>query len=80
MVDHKFLVVHVDAPVEVCRQRDTEGLYEKADAGEITNFPGVSSDYEPPLDPDLVLHTDKVDVDQCVDEIVKLLESNGVFV
>ena len=42
----KFLVVHLDAPVEVCRARDQEGLYAAADSGEIANFPGVSAPYE----------------------------------
>lgn len=41
----RFLVVHLDASVEVCRARDQEGLYAKADSGEIANFPGVSAPY-----------------------------------
>jgi bifunctional enzyme CysN/CysC len=74
----RFLVVHVSAPVEVCRERDTEGRYAKADAGEIANFPGVSADYEPPANPDLVLPTHDWPVAKCVDAVVKLLESRGI--
>ncbi len=47
----RFLVVHLNAPLEVCRQRDQGGQYAKADGGEIASFPGVSSPYEPPWRP-----------------------------
>jgi len=70
----RFLVVHLDAPIDVCRARDQEGLYARADEGEIANFPGVSAAYEPPASPDLVLNTAELDVDECVKRIVKLLE------
>jgi bifunctional enzyme CysN/CysC len=75
----RFLVVHLSAPVEVCRQRDQEGLYAKADAGEIANFPGVDAPYEAPTKPDLVLPTHEVPVDQCVRRIMSLLEKSGVI-
>ena len=74
----RFLVVHLDAPIDVCRQRDQEGLYGAADAGDIADFPGVSSPYEPPVDVDLVLATDKLTVDQCVEQILKLLEQRKI--
>ncbi len=69
----RFLVVHLSAPVEVCRQRDQEGLYGAADSGDIANFPGVSSPYEPPTDPDLVLPTHELSVDACVEQVMELL-------
>jgi bifunctional enzyme CysN/CysC len=75
----RFVVVHLSAPVEVCRTRDTEGHYRLADQGELTNFPGVSAPYEPPTDPDLVLPTHEWPVSRCVDAIVKLLESRGTI-
>jgi bifunctional enzyme CysN/CysC len=68
----KFVVVHLDAPLEVCRQRDTEGHYALADKGEVT-----MPIYEPPVKPDLKLSTDKLKVDQCVDQIIALLHSRG---
>ena len=46
----RFLVVHLATPLDVCRSRDTRGLYAQADAGEIANFPGVSAPYEAPAD------------------------------
>ena len=75
----RFLVVHLSAPLDVCRQRDTDGHYPLADAGEITNFPGVSAPYEPPSTPDLVIPTHEWPVGKCVDAVVGLLESRGVI-
>ena len=75
----RFLVVHLAAPVEVCRTRDTDGHYTLADRGELTNFPGVSAPYEPPVSPDLVLPTHEWPVSRCVDAVVKLLESRGMI-
>jgi len=72
----RFLVVHLDAPIDVCRDRDQEGLYNAADAGDIANFPGVSSPYEPPRDADLVLATDRLSVEQSVERIMKLLKQH----
>ena len=76
--EERFLVVHLSAPVEVCRERDQEGLYGAADAGEIANFPGVSFEYEAPDDPAIVLPTHEIDVDECVSRIVQLLEQRGI--
>jgi bifunctional enzyme CysN/CysC len=75
----RFLVVHLSAPVDVCRQRDTDGHYPLADSGEITNFPGVSAPYEPPADPDLVIPTHEWPVAKCVDAVITLLEQRGVI-
>ncbi len=75
----RFLVVHAAAPLEVCRQRDRDGNYRRADAGEIANFPGVSAPYEPPTKPDLVLPTHEWTVGRCVEAIVDLLESRGII-
>jgi bifunctional enzyme CysN/CysC len=75
----RFLVVHLSAPVEVCRQRDTDGHYPLADAGQIANFPGVSFPYEPPAAPDLVLPTHEWPVGRCVDAVIALLEQRGII-
>ncbi len=74
----RFLVVHVATPLDVCRQRDADDAYGKADRGEIVNFPGVSAAYETPEQPDLVLRTDQSSVDQCVDQIMALLHQRGI--
>ncbi|MBM4011543.1 MAG: sulfate adenylyltransferase subunit CysN [Planctomycetes bacterium] len=74
----RFLVVHLAAPVEICRTRDSDGHYAQADAGEIANFPGVSAPYEPPVNPDLVLPTHEWPAAKCVDAVIELLESRGM--
>jgi bifunctional enzyme CysN/CysC len=75
MVPHgQFIEVHVNAPVEVCEQRDPKGLYAKARAGEIKEFTGVSAPYEPPLQPELELHTDKLSVAESVTRILDHLQ------
>lgn len=75
----RFLTVHLSAPVEVCRERDGSGIYSKADSGEIANFPGVSYEYEPPTNADLVLPTHELQVDECVDKIYELLKDRGLI-
>jgi bifunctional enzyme CysN/CysC len=74
----RFLVVHLSAPIEVCRQRDTEGYYKLADDGSFTDVPGVSAPYEAPTKPDLILATHELSVEECVSRILKLLEERGV--
>lgn len=74
-----FLEVHLSAPIEVCRQRDTAGFYAKADLGEVGEVPGVSAPYDVPKSPELVLPTHELSVDQCVEKLVQLLVANKVI-
>lgn len=70
-----FIEVFVDAPVEVCADRDVKGLYAKAYSGEIPEFTGVSDPYEAPAAPELHLHTDQEDADESAQKVIeKLLE------
>ena len=74
----RFLEVYLSAPIDVCRARETGGMYARADAGEIPHFPGVTRALRRARrDPDLVLPTHELDVEACVDRIVRLLESKG---
>ena len=75
----RFIEVYLSAPVDVCRRRDPEGMYAKADTGEIPDFPGVTAPYEVPRQPDLVLPSHELTVEQCVDRIVAHLERVGVL-
>jgi bifunctional enzyme CysN/CysC len=75
----RCLVVHLAAPLDVCRQRDTDGHYARADAGELGGFPGVSAPWEAPADPDLVLPTHEWPVGRCVEALVTLLGERGAF-
>jgi adenylylsulfate kinase len=61
-----FLEVFVSAPLEICETRDVKGLYAKARKGEIPEFTGISSPFEVPPDPDLVLKTDRMSVEESV--------------
>jgi adenylyl-sulfate kinase len=71
-----FVEVHVAAPVAICAQRDVKGLYAKALAGELAHFTGVSDPYEPPLEPELVLHTEAESVDDLVHQVLAWLETH----
>ncbi len=75
--EDRFLEIHCEASVEACRRRDPDGLYDAAERGDISNFPGVSAPYDAPESPDLRLDTGAHDVGGCVDRLVELLESRG---
>lgn len=70
----KFIEVYLNAPMEICEQRDPKGLYAKARAGEIKDFTGISAPYEPPLKPELELRTDKMNPAECVAVILERLK------
>jgi adenylyl-sulfate kinase len=69
-----FVEVHVDCSIEVLTARDTKGLYKRALAGELDNFTGVSDPYERPLDPSVVIHSDRESVDEALAKIRRELE------
>jgi adenylyl-sulfate kinase len=75
-----FVEVHVAAPVAACAERDVKGLYAKALAGEIKNFTGVSDPYEPPVRPEVVLHTEAESVDDSVGQVLTWLENHRLTV
>lgn len=72
-----FVEVFVDAPVEVCADRDVKGLYKKAFAGEIKQFTGVSDPYEPPAAPELHIKTDEEEPSDSAARVVSHLEKLG---
>jgi len=74
-----FLEVYVKCPLEVCIRRDVRGMYKLALEGKIKNFTGVSDPYEEPLNPDLVLETDKETLDQSVAKVLGRLKELGVL-
>jgi adenylylsulfate kinase len=75
----EFIEVFVDAPLEVCEQRDPKGLYKKARAGEIKGFTGIDAPYEQPLSPELVLLAAEKTPDMLAAEIISYLKSNGII-
>ena len=68
-----FIAVYVNAPVAVCEERDVKGLYKKARAGEIKNFTGVTTDFEPLSNPDIEIQTDKMSIEESVEKIVDFI-------
>lgn len=75
-----FIEIHVKCPLEVCETRDPKGLYKKARAGLIKGYTGISSPYEEPENPEIVVDTSKQDVDQCVEQIIDYLSAKQIIV
>jgi bifunctional enzyme CysN/CysC len=73
----EFIEVFVDTPLEECERRDVKGLYAKARRGELKNFTGIDSDYEPPQHPEVHLHTLGATPEQCVEAILKQFFRGG---
>jgi len=71
---YSFIEVHVNCSLECAESRDPKGLYKKARAGEITNFTGIDAPYEPPLDPEIILNTDTMSVEEEVELILSYLQ------
>jgi adenylylsulfate kinase len=74
-----FLEIYCHCPLHVCEQRDVKGLYKKARAGEIKNFTGISSPYEAPSAPDLVINTDQLSLDESISAVLNLLRARNVI-
>jgi len=70
----QFIEVYVKCPINVLAERDVKGLYKKALAGEIKEFTGVSDPYEEPLDPEIVVETDRESIQQSAAKIIDVLE------
>jgi len=77
MPDGDFVEVYVDASLETCESRDVKGLYQKARAGEIPEFTGISAPYEEPERPELVIDTNRQTIEQSVAQVVSYLQDKG---
>ncbi len=77
--DLQFIEVFVNAPLELCEQRDPKGLYARARAGELTGLTGVGAPYEPPREPDLVLGENSESVQAEVERVLELLAARGLI-
>ncbi|MDA3130099.1 adenylyl-sulfate kinase [Aliibacillus thermotolerans] len=75
----EFLEVYVKCPLEVCEERDPKGLYEKARKGEISSFTGIDAPYEEPVQPEIVIESDKVSIEEAVNQIVTTLEEKQLL-
>jgi len=75
----QFIEIFVDAPLEVCEQRDPKGLYARARAGQLAGLTGVGAPYERPAHPDLVLDSFSASVESEVDRVLELLRARGLY-
>ena len=73
----RFIEVFVKCSLDVCEKRDPKGMYKKARAGEIKNFTGIDAPYEEPLQPELVIETDKETVEECAARVIGYLKQRG---
>ncbi|MFA7588406.1 MAG: sulfate adenylyltransferase subunit CysN [Novosphingobium sp.] len=71
--DEEFIEIYVDTPLEVAEARDVKGLYKKARSGELKNFTGIDSPYEPPMDPEIRVNTAEMTAAEAADYIVRKL-------
>ena len=73
--DKDFLEVYIDSSISACEKRDVKGLYKKARSGEINDFTGISSPFEAPVKPDMVVKTDEQTPDESIDHLFEQLKS-----
>ena len=73
-----FIEIYCRCPLEICEERDVKGLYRRARAGEIDCFTGISSPYEPPYDPELVVDTGTLALEESVEEVIRLLGMRNI--
>lgn len=76
----EFFEIYCKCPIEICEERDVKGHYEKARKGEIKDFTGVSSPYEEPTNPELIVETSKFSLEECTSQVMDMLEDRGVIV
>ncbi|MCD4838725.1 adenylyl-sulfate kinase [Neobacillus sedimentimangrovi] len=75
----EFIEVYIDCPLEECERRDPKQLYAKARRGEIKDFTGIDSPYEAPENPEIVIHSDKVTVEEAVEQVLHYLREKNVI-
>lgn len=75
--EFEFIEVYISTPLNECEKRDPKGLYQKARKGEIQNFTGISSEYEPPLKPEIIIDTSKNMLADSVDIIISYLKEHN---
>ncbi len=73
-----FIEIYCRASLEVCEKRDVKGLYKRARAGEIKNYTAIDSPYEIPENPELIVDTGEVSLQQAVDQVMQLLTERGI--
>ena len=77
--NNDFIEIYCKASLKTCEERDVKGLYKRARAGEIKNYTGIDSPYEPPENPELIIDTDKETLDESVSKIYSFLEKKAII-
>ena len=75
----EFIEIYLNCPITVCEVRDPKGLYKKARKGEIPDFTGITSPYEPPLDPEISIETNLMTIEQSVNSILLYLKEKKIL-
>ena len=75
----EFIEIYCRCSLEECERRDTKGLYKKARAGEVKEFTGISAPYEEPVQPELILDTDKETLKESAGNVLAYLEKRGII-
>jgi adenylylsulfate kinase len=75
LIGKDFIEIFVDCTIEECEKRDTKGMYKKARTGEIKDFTGISAPYEKPSNPELIINTKELNIDQSISKILDYLNS-----
>ena len=70
---NNFIEIYVKCPIDICAQRDPKGHYKKVKEGKLNNFVGIDIEYEEPVDPEIIIESNSVTVDEAVEIIVKYL-------
>jgi len=76
---NEFIEVFCASPLDICEKRDPKGLYKKARSGEIPYFTGISSPYEKPENPEIVLQTSQLSIDDCIGKLIQYLEEKDII-
>lgn len=80
MVEHgDFIEIYCDSAIEVCESRDVKGLYKKARAGQILEFTGITSPYEAPENPELIVNTGEAELEFCVQKVLNEMSHRGII-
>ena len=75
----RFFEVYCKAALKTCEERDPKGLYKKARNGEIKQFTGIDAPYEEPENPELILDTDKYNVEECAEQVIEKLKQKNII-
>ncbi|SES89828.1 adenylylsulfate kinase [Nitrosospira multiformis] len=74
-----FIEIFCEASLAVCEQRDVKGLYKRARTGEVKEFTGISSPYEAPAHPELIVRTGELELEDCVAQVIEFMEQRDIF-